>query len=242
MADTTSFGQVIGPKVTVHDAKPPTTSPINGTHVVLEHLDISRHGADLWESIGQNEAGWTYIPNYGPYTTKASFDSDLEKIGNWPGCIFYTVILRSTSRAVGILALINKKPSDRAIEIGFVVFSPILQRTVAATETFYLLARHVFDDCGYRRYVWKCDSLNAPSRAAAARLGFVHEGIHRHDIIVKGRNRDTAWFSITEEEWPVRKRAFERWLAADNFDEEGRQLKGLVELREEEEVREKAGS
>ena len=122
-------------------------------------------------------------------------------------------------------------PTNGVIEVGFVTFSPLLKRTPISTEAQYLLMAHVFDELGYRRYEWKCDSLNAPSRAAAERLGFKFEGIFRQATVYKGRNRDTAWFSILDTEWPAQKQAFQAWLAAENFDEQGQQRKSLGDLR-----------
>jgi RimJ/RimL family protein N-acetyltransferase len=133
-------------------------------------------------------------------------------------------------RAVGLVTLLEIRPAMRAIEVGFIVYSPALQRTALATETQYLLARYVFETLGYRRYEWKCDSLNAPSRRAASRYGFVFEGIFRQHMITKGRNRDTAYFSMLDGEWADRKLAFERWLSPENFDSDGRQKISLTAL------------
>jgi RimJ/RimL family protein N-acetyltransferase len=129
------------------------------------------------------------------------------------------------------------EPAHRVIEVGGILFTPRLQRTVGATEAMYLMARHVFEDLGYRRYEWKCNALNAPSRRAALRLGFTFEGVFRQHMIVKGRNRDTAWFSMLDSEWPQRKAAFERWLDPSNFNAEGRQQVSLSALNREVENR-----
>jgi RimJ/RimL family protein N-acetyltransferase len=123
-------------------------------------------------------------------------------------------------------------PANGVIEVGNVMFSPALQRTPAATEAMFLMARHIFEDLGYRRYEWKCNAANLPSQNAARRLGFLYEGLFRQHMIVKGRNRDTAWYAMLDSEWPARKRAFEAWLAEENFDAEGRQLRALSEFRE----------
>jgi len=137
-----------------------------------------------------------------------------------------------SGRALGIVTLKEIRPAMRVIEIGHLVYSPALQRTPLATEAQYLLARYVFETLGYRRYEWNCDALNAASRRAALRLGFTFEGIFRQHRIAKGRNRDTAWYSMLDSEWPARKAAFERWLAPDNFDADGRQWTRLNELDE----------
>jgi RimJ/RimL family protein N-acetyltransferase len=142
---------------------------------------------------------------------------------------FYLAILDGSDTPLGLAALMSTRPDMRVIEIGHIVLSPTLQRSALATEAQYLLARHVFETLGYRRYEWKCNALNAPSRRAAARLGFTFEGIFRHHMIVKGRNRDTAWFAMLDGDWPARRRAFERWLDPSNFGTDGRQKTRLGE-------------
>lgn len=142
------------------------------------------------------------------------------------------MIDRASGHAVGTLALMRQDPAHGVIEVGHVTFSPKLKQTPLSTEAQYLLMAHVFEQLGYRRYEWKCDSLNAPSRRAAERLGFRFEGIFRQAIVYKERSRDTAWFSIIDSEWPKLREAFEAWLAPENFDAEGRQRRSLVELRE----------
>jgi RimJ/RimL family protein N-acetyltransferase len=144
---------------------------------------------------------------------------------------FSFALLDTDGNALGIAALMNIKPDMRTVEVGRIVLSPKLQRTPLAIETQYLLARHVFDDLGYRRYEWKCNSLNAASRSAAQRFGFSFEGVFRQHMIVKGRNRDTAWFSMLDSEWPARKQAFEAWLSPDNFDAVGNQKASLASFR-----------
>jgi RimJ/RimL family protein N-acetyltransferase len=143
----------------------------------------------------------------------------------------YAVIDRKTSKAAGTLALMRIDPKQGVIEVGSIMFSPLLQQTPTSTEAQFLLMTYVFDELGYRRYEWKCDSLNAPSRKTAERLGFKFEGIFRQAIVYKGRNRDTAWYSIIDEEWPQLKRAFQTWLSAQNFDEQGQQRKSLTDVR-----------
>jgi len=145
--------------------------------------------------------------------------------------LYHAILKRQSGRAVGVASFMRIGPASGVIEVGGINYSPRLQRTPAATEAMYLLMRRVFDELGYRRYEWKCDALNAPSRAAAARLGFRFEGIFRQAIVYKGRSRDTAWFSIIDGEWPTLKTAFERWLDPANFDESGRPRRRLSEFR-----------
>ena len=147
--------------------------------------------------------------------------------------LFFAMLEKSSGDAVGYAAFMRIEPAHRVIEVGSILFTPRLQRTVGATEAMYLMARYVFEDLGYRRYEWKCNALNAPSRRAALRLGFTFEGIFRQHMIVKGRNRDTAWFSMLDSEWPKRKAAFERWLDPANFDANGRQRVSLSALNRE---------
>jgi RimJ/RimL family protein N-acetyltransferase len=168
---------------------------------------------------------------YGPFRDEATFLTWIEERAVLLDPFAYAVVDKADDRAKGIVTLMEIRPAMRVIEMGSIVYAPMLQRTAAATEAQYLMARYAFDDLRYRRYEWKCDALNAPSRRAAARLGFTYEGTFRQHMIVKGRNRDTAWHSITDGEWPSVKAAFEAWLAPDNFDAEGRQKQGLVALR-----------
>lgn len=238
MSNTSPFGQPIGHPVNVHDALLPTDGPFVGRDVTIERLDSSRHGDDLYASIGQPSYAsiWTYIP-FGPHPTRAAFNEEVKNLEAHAVERAYVVVLNSASpgtpRAVGTFRLINIKPSHRCIEIGFVVLSPLLQRTRAATEAFYLAAKHVFDDLGYRKYVWKCDALNAPSKRAAERLGFVYEGLFLQDMIYKERNRDTAWFGMVDSDWERVKKGYEGWLAAENFDEGGLQKRKLEDVRKD---------
>jgi RimJ/RimL family protein N-acetyltransferase len=141
--------------------------------------------------------------------------------------LFYAIVDRASGRAVGRAALMRIEPLHRVIEVGSILFTPPLQRTRGATEAMYLMARYVFDELGYRRYEWKCNALNEPSRAAALRLGFTYEGLFRQHMIIKGRNRDTAWYSMIDTEWQARRARFETWLAPENFDASGRQRTAL---------------
>jgi RimJ/RimL family protein N-acetyltransferase len=166
------------------------------------------------------------MPGYGPFDDGRSFAAWIAERTVLDEPYSYAVV-NAAGNAVGIIALMEIRENSRVIEVGNVLYSPALQRTPLATEAQYLLARYVFEILGYRRYEWKCDALNAPSQRAARRYGFTSESIFRQHRIVKGRNRDTAWFSMLDTEWPTRKAAFERWLAPDNFSAEGRQITSL---------------
>ncbi|GAC1326213.1 MAG: GNAT family protein [Collimonas sp.] len=213
-------------------AKPPR-NVIEGRYCRLEPLDPQRHAADLYAAYSKapDDRDWTYL-SVGPFADAASYRDYAERAAASLDPLHYAVIERKTGRAVGTLALMRIDPANGVIEVGFVTFSPLLKRTPVSTEAQFLLMKHAFDQLGYRRYEWKCDSLNAPSRQAAERLGFQFEGIFRQAVVYKGRNRDTAWFSIVDREWPALRAAFERWLAPENFDAQGQQLASLAELRD----------
>jgi RimJ/RimL family protein N-acetyltransferase len=159
----------------------------------------------------------------GPFRDRAAFDSAMAAKAASTDPLFFAIVERNSGRAVGYAAYLRIEPAHRVIEVGGIVFTPALQRTAGATEAMYLMARHAFEDLGYRRYEWKCDARNSPSRRAALRFGFTFEGLFRQHMIVKGRNRDTAWFSMLDGEWPDRQARFDRWLAPSNFDEAGTQ-------------------
>jgi RimJ/RimL family protein N-acetyltransferase len=167
---------------------------------------------------------------YGPFDSFDAYRRWLVAMTESNDPLFYAIVDNASGKAVGVAAYMRIDPANGVIEVGHLNFSPALQRTAAATEAMYLMMRRAFDELGYRRYEWKCDSLNAPSRSAAERLGFHYEGLFRQAIIYKNRSRDTAWFSIIDSEWPARKTAFERWLAPENFDAAGRQGRPLVEF------------
>lgn len=211
-------------------ARPPLRVSLEGNTVVLEPLDPERHATALYSSsIGAPEL-WTHLA-YGPFANQAVLTSWLEDRAATQDPLFYAIVDRIAGGARGMASYLRIEPQHGVIEIGHIWFAPALQRTRQATEAIFLLARHAFDDLGYRRLEWKCDSLNMPSRRAAERFGFVFEGIFRQHMVVKDRNRDTAWYSITDAEWPSRRAAFEAWLSAENFDPDGRQLRSLVEIR-----------
>ena len=200
-----------------------------GRYLRLEPLD-ARHRDELFAAgSGEGaEALWRYLPN--DLTDRAAFDPWLDGAATSEDPLFFAAVDRETGRAEGRLSLMRIDPGNGVIETGHLLFGPRLSRTRGATEAIYLLARHVFDDLGYRRFEWKCNDLNEPSKRAALRFGFAFEGVFRQHMVVKGENRDTAWYSILDGEWPARRRAFERWLDPENFDEAGRQRLSLAAL------------
>jgi RimJ/RimL family protein N-acetyltransferase len=222
----------IGPLVDVHSAKRPERVTLEGRRVTLAPLDENKHAEALY--VGSNgdavrERVWTYLFD-GPYRSLDDFRSNIELKARSADPLFFAVLDNPSGRAVGYQTLMRIDAANRVIEVGNIMYTPAMQRTAGATEAQYLFARYVFDELGYRRYEWKCNDLNAPSKRAAKRFGFTFEGVFRQHMIVKGRNRDTAWFAMLDGEWPARKAAYERWLAPDNFDDEGRQKTGLSEL------------
>ena len=218
--------------MSLHPATRPARRPLHGTRVRLEPLDPDRHAHDLFAAAqgpGADPQLWRYL-SYGPF-------ADAEELRTWVAeraassdPLFLTVVEAATGRAGGVVSYLRIEAADGCIEIGHIWFGTELQRTPAATETIYLLARHAFDDLGYRRLEWKCDAANARSRRAADRLGFTFEGVFRQHMIVKERNRDTAWFSMVDGEWPAARAAFEAWLAPGNFDADGHQRRPLAAL------------
>jgi RimJ/RimL family protein N-acetyltransferase len=206
----------------------PERVTIVGRYVTIEPLDPAKHTEALWQGLGgeQNESLWLYMPD-GPFLDRAAFDTNMQAKAISEDPLFFAIVDRQTNLAVGRTTLMRIDPPNRVIEVGGIIFTRALQRSRGATEAMYLLARYVFDELGYRRYEWKCNALNEPSRRAALRLGFSFEGIFRQHMIIKGKNRDTAWFSMLDSEWPARKREFERWLDESNFDSAGNQKTGL---------------
>ena len=202
---------------------------MEGRYVSLAPLDAKVHGDALWENLQgtQNDHLWLYLFD-GPFRDKPTFDANLQRKSLSQDPLYFAIVDQGAKRAVGYAAYLRIEPKHRCIEVGDILSSPTLQRTRGATEAMHLMARHAFEDLGYRRYEWKCNDLNYPSRNAALRLGFTFEGIFRQHMIIKGRNRDTAWFSMLDCEWPVRKAAFEHWLDPANFDAQGRQKASLT--------------
>lgn len=201
---------------------------LSGRYGRLEPLDVERHATGLFEAYAHDAAGagWTYLP-YGPFSGAEAFQSWAEEMARHDDPLFFAIV-DAENRPAGLASYLRINPNMGSIEVGHIHYSPLLQRTRSATEAMYLMAHRAFDELGYRRYEWKCDDLNAASRRAAERLGFTYEGTFRQDRIYKGRNRDTAWYSITDTEWPTVRTALEAWLDPSNFDEHGHQLTRLT--------------
>jgi RimJ/RimL family protein N-acetyltransferase len=195
-----------------------------GHTVTLAGLDPDAHGDALWRAIGGADHAplWDWLPE-GPFLSRDTFIASLRDKARSSERVYFTIVSHHPNAAAGYLALMRIEPAHRVIEVGSVVYSPALQRTRGGTEAMYLVARHVFEDLGYRRFEWKCHAQNEASRRAAVRYGFTFEGIFRQHMIVKGRSRDTAWYAMLDVEWPSRKAAFEAWLVDANFDAAGRQ-------------------
>jgi RimJ/RimL family protein N-acetyltransferase len=216
--------QPVGDPVDGRPAQRPGPVTLQGRYGRVEKLD-ARHAPSLWDALHGHDPIWTYLP-YGPFNDAASIAAWIAGRAQTADPYAYAVLDRA-GRAVGTLSLMAVRPDHRVIEVGHVLYAPALQRTPLGTQAQYLLARHAFETLGYRRYEWKCDALNAPSRRAALRYGFTFEGIFRQHMIVNGRSRDTAWFAMLDSEWPMRKANFERWLAPENFTADGRQISNL---------------
>jgi RimJ/RimL family protein N-acetyltransferase len=212
----------------------PPRTPLEGRWCRVEPLDPGRHAADLHAANCEDREGaiWTYLP-YGPFASESAYRGWVEASCARDDPLFHAVIELESGRALGVASLMRIEPAIGVIEVGHINYAPRFQRTHAATEAMFLLMRRVFAELGYRRYEWKCDALNAPSRTAARRLGFSFEGIFRQATIYKGRNRDTAWYSIVDREWPALEAAFQRWLEPANFDHAGRQRASLSALTRE---------
>ncbi len=216
----------VGHTVDARGARRPARVTLTGRSVSLAPLDPVVHADGLFEALRDADHLWTYLAS-GPFPDRATFGRYIADSAASDDPLFFAILDKESLRAIGHAALLRIEPQHRAIEVGHILYSPSLQRTCGATEAMALLARHVFEELGYRRYEWKCNALNAASRAAALRLGFSFEGVFRQHMVVKGRNRDTAWFSMLDTEWPERRREFDRWLSPDNFDEQGRQRSPL---------------
>lgn len=229
---TLPIGPVVDP---LPSGQPPARKVFEGATVRLEPLDPTRHGDALYRSAHGNAARdslWTYMGS-GPFADESDFRGWIERCSPSEDPLFFAVVDARSDEAVGMVSYLNIVPAMGTIEVGHIWYAPAVQRTRLPTEAMYLMFRHVFDDLGYRRLEWKCNALNAKSRAAALRLGFTFEGIFRQHMIVKGRNRDTAWFSMLDREWPAVRANMERWLAPENFDAEGRQRVSLSALNRE---------
>lgn len=210
----------------------PGQTPIDGGFIRLEPLDWTVHGPGLGAvACGDENSGlWGFIP-MGPFAELDDLRNGLSASidrGQW-ACL--VIVRQSDQKNCGMASYMRIREAHGSAEVGCVFFGHSLQRTRAATEAMYLMAKHVFDDLGYRRYEWKCHNDNAASKRAAERFGFTFEGVFRNDMVMKGQNRDTAWYSMTDAEWPQIKTGFQAWLADDNFDSEGQQLSSLVSCR-----------
>ena len=221
----------LGHEVDWKAARPVERVALDGESVRLEPVDLARHAEPLFAASRGADEIWDYLA-YGPFKSQSEFQSWLEDRAASSDPLFYAIVDRSTGLPAGMASFMRIVPEFGVIEIGHIWFASALQRTRQATEAIFLMARHAFDDLGYRRLEWKCDALNARSRRAAERFGFTFEGVFRQHMISKGRNRDTAWFSITDGEWPRIRAGFEAWLAPENFDAGGRQRQPLAIVRE----------
>ena len=201
----------------------PTGETLHGTRVRLERFSVAAHGHDLYEAFAVEPDGglWTYMFQ-GPFANEADFIEWATSVEGLADPFFYAIVDNVTGKAIGIGSYLRIDPNNRSIEVGWLTFSRALQRTPGATEAMTLMAAHAFD-LGYHRYEWKCNALNAPSIAAAERLGFSFEGVFRDAVVTKGRHRDTAWFAFTADDWPAIHTAHTAWLDASNFDESGQQ-------------------
>lgn len=214
----------VGPLVEAGRAVRPVPATLTGRLVQLVPLNPAVHEDQLHEFLQGPEAEsmWCYVSD-GPYPNRAEFRQMLERKAASADRVYFTIVDRASHRAVGLAAYLRIVPEHRVVEVGSIQYSPRLQHSAGATEAMYLMARHAFEDLGYRRYEWKCNALHTRSRKAALRLGFQFEGIFHQHMIIKGRSRDTAWFAMLDRDWPARKAAFEKWLDPGNFDSEGRQ-------------------
>jgi RimJ/RimL family protein N-acetyltransferase len=228
---TTVNPSLVGEIVDPSSSPRPRRATFEGRTISLVPLNAQEHLDSLWASTGgpQNEHLWTYMFE-DPFQNRSSFEAYLQRKEESNDPLYYSIIDKASGDAVGWAAYMRMKPLHRVIEVGSIMFSPRIRRTIGATEAMYIMAKYAFEDMNYRRYEWKCDALNMPSRRAALRLGFTYEGLFRQHMVVKGRNRDTAWYSMLDSEWPLRKRAFEQWLDPANFNSSGQQRISLSEL------------
>ena len=230
MSRTNALGQSIGFAVDNWTKRPsPSRITLPGEYCRLEPLQLKHvsdlHAANLTDT---EDRIWTYL-GYGPFKTLEAYEAWVRDMIASNDPLFYAIIDQQTDEACGVASYLRIMPDVGSIEVGHINFAPPLQGTRAATEAMYLMMQHAFEDLGYRRYEWKCDNLNEKSRNAATRLGFVFEGIFRQCTMYKGRNRDTAWFSIIDADWPPLRQAFNTWLTNENFDVDGRQRTSLSE-------------
>ena len=208
---------------------PPERAALEGRSLRLEPIDPARHLADLFAASADDPALWTYMP-YGPFKDPAQMEVWLEGCAQSDDPLFLALVETDGGRAAGMASFLNIRPAHGVVELGHIWFSKLIRRRRPATEAIFLMLRAAFDELGYRRVEWKCDAANAASRGAALRVGVVYEGIFRQHYIVKGRNRDTAWFAIVDRDWPSLRSGFEAWLDPANFDASGHQRRSLSAL------------
>ena len=228
MAEVNAIGQPIGFRVDGWTPPPrPPLEPMVGRTCRVEPLNTERHAADIHAAnlLDTDGRSWTYLP-YGPFDTLESHVAWVTSVTASADPMFHAIVDLGTGRALGVASYMRIDPPAGSLEVGHIHYSPLLQRTVAATEAMYLMMKRAFE-LGYRRYEWKCDSLNVPSHGAAQRLGFSYEGVFRQARLTKGHNRDTAWYAAIDSEWPALDAAFRRWLDPSNFDGQGRQHASL---------------
>ncbi|MCK9200536.1 MAG: GNAT family N-acetyltransferase [Gallionella sp.] len=231
--DTNPLGQPIGfPVPDWKSAARPVRKSMAGRFCRLEPLDAAQHAADLYAANALDAEGrnWTYLP-YGPFDSLASYRAWVEQVSATTDPLFFAIVSLATNKAVGVASFLRIDPANGSIEVGHLNFSPLMQRTPVATEAMHLMMKEAFA-LGYRRYEWKCNALNQPSRQAAQRLGLSFEGIFRQAAVNKGRNRDTAWYAAIDKEWPALDDTFRAWLSPDNFDDAGIQRVALSRLTE----------
>lgn len=228
------LGQPIGAALPDWTPRPiPARSPMAGRYCRVEPLDVAVHADDLVTAYALDTEGrnWTYL-SYGPFESPDVHRAWLANAAKTDDPLFFAIVDAATGKAAGVASYLRIDPANGTLEVGHLAYSPLLQRTPASTEAMYLMMRRVFDEYGYRRYEWKCNSHNGPSWDAAERLGFTFEGIFRQAQVVKGQNRDHAWLSVLDSEWPTLRAAFEAWLAPTNFDAAGRQRRRLEDFRQ----------
>ena len=216
---------MLGEKVSFNKSKLPQRKFLQGEFVILEPLNIQKHSQDLYECFQLDQSGdlWKYMPS-GPFHNITQFKNYLKKMD----CFFYAIYSKRHKKYTGVASYLRINPDIGTIEVGWITYSPLLQRTVEATEAMYLMMKNAFEDLGYRRYEWKCNNGNEASKKSALRLGFQFEGIFRQATIVKGRNRDTAWFSVIDKEWKNLKKGYQKYLSKNNFDQNLQQKKKLI--------------
>lgn len=232
--DERVLDELLGPRLEWNGAQTPAREPLTGRYVTLEPLDVDLHGHALFTAQARPDADpltWVYMGN-GPFPDEADFRAAyLEPFAASSDPLAYAVI-PTGGDAAGILTYMRIAPNDGTIEIGHIWYGAGIQRSPATTEVVYLTAKHAFEDLGYRRFEWKCHARNARSRRAALRFGFSYEGTFRNALVMRGRNRDTAWYAMTDDDWPRIKQAFEAWLDPTNFDDDGGQRERLEDIRD----------